>query len=170
MLSLAYTCRLVALILFLPVIVDAQEQAPECSSAFDWARNSKGQSPCVVARYLASQCSATGYTIPPLETPADLYGGPNLHAANTSCVCSTVYYALLTACASCQQGNSPTWTTYTTNCTEGVILGFMQPVPPATDIPQWAYRNLTQDRFNVTAAKIATSESRFCNFPKGLHE
>ena len=64
--------------------------------------NSHGQSPCVVASYLWSACD---------DNPTDTY------IANMPCECSTVYYAIYSACKICQddQVNEP-WRAWKLNC------------------------------------------------------
>lgn len=83
--------------------------------------NSIQQSPCEVAADLAGICTHgelrhdsftrllsrpmvhtnLGFNIPPLVSPNAFYLGPTA-GASTDCVCSTVYYSLLSACALCQ--------------------------------------------------------------------
>ena len=86
-----------------------------CSQTF----NSRNQSPCEVATIVGGLCVDTGCKLymhtmrssnlwaidatnplPPNAT-AWHYGGPSVAEA-TSCVCSSVYYSMLSACGLCQ--------------------------------------------------------------------
>jgi hypothetical protein len=89
------------------------------------ADNSKGQSPCLVAAYLASVCddgctqfalkaeavasrNFTVFLVPALPNELSSYQGPTVAQAN-QCGCSSVFYSLLSACAECQSGKILTY-------------------------------------------------------------
>ncbi|KIK71605.1 hypothetical protein GYMLUDRAFT_33783 [Collybiopsis luxurians FD-317 M1] len=139
-----------------PVRCDPNLNVPACSSQFNygWSVNSKNQSPCQVAGYLASVCTSdNSWTIPSI-VPSQFYELPQSQAVN--CTCSSVYYSTLSACAACQGGIVQPWGTWATNCTPSVFDGFYPyPIPPGTAVPHWAYQLYTNnDTFNATVAQL----------------
>ena len=107
--------------------VNAQPGLPgTCLPGFNWVRwqlkrswikfmtwvlksfNSLGQSPCVIATALADICpTSSGYTYGPL-LPGWHWYGPS-QSNNNSCLCSTVLYSIMCACAYCQNGGCLEW-------------------------------------------------------------
>ncbi|KAG1877992.1 hypothetical protein DFJ58DRAFT_909624 [Suillus subalutaceus] len=102
----------------------AQMSTVTCLSSFGWMNNSLGQDPCFVAAYLQSACEAT--TIDPLP-PGYIYAAPSAALANP-CVCSTVTYSMLSACADCQNA---TYLKYPIN------------IPTGIKVPNWAYLSVS---------------------------
>ncbi|KAF8911957.1 hypothetical protein CPB84DRAFT_1841675 [Gymnopilus junonius] len=139
----------------LPQYVAAQNTTKAvCQLGFNWAFNSLGQSPCDIASALGGVCVGTPLTLLPLK-PGFEYLGPDPSDAN-SCRCSTVYYSLLSACATCQNADFITWNLYKTNCTVVYDEVFSNPLPPNVPIPHYAYGDVvTPGTFNVTFAETA---------------
>ncbi|KAF9262805.1 hypothetical protein L218DRAFT_959949 [Marasmius fiardii PR-910] len=137
-----------------PSIGRAQQSSiAKCNPAagYDWAFNSKNQSPCDVASFLGGAClNGILFGVPPLNA-TQIYQGPTLANAN-QCRCNTVFYSLLSACAGCQGARYLTWTSYSTNCSSSeenapVIIPF------GTAVPSWAYINVNPNGFDPVAAR-----------------
>ncbi|KAJ7905709.1 hypothetical protein B0H14DRAFT_22147 [Mycena olivaceomarginata] len=125
-----------------------------CSPSFAWAANSKGQSPCLVAAYLASVCDDGLFLVPALANNLSYYQGPTVAQAN-SCGCSSVFYSLLSACADCQSGIVLRWSSFKANCNTVYVPIFPDNIPSGTAVPHWAYQNVTvEDGFNSTLAQM----------------
>ncbi|KAK7460673.1 hypothetical protein VKT23_009388 [Stygiomarasmius scandens] len=81
-----------------------------------------------------------GYTIPPIGQDASGYDGPG---EDKPCICSTVFFSLVTVCSYCQGGDMVTWPEFVVNCTTTVenALPSPIPIPPGSDfaIPHWAF-------------------------------
>lgn len=122
-----------------------------CTEA-QWTFNSANQSPCVVGSALAGTCVGGDFTLVDLEE-GFVYLGPTAAAA-TPCRCSSVYYSMLSACATCQGEDFVRWGSYSANC-ETVYSGvFPRPLPQGLLVPSWAYLNVeTEDTFNITTAR-----------------
>ncbi|KAI0318817.1 hypothetical protein OF83DRAFT_893521 [Amylostereum chailletii] len=155
------TTRAIALpFLAFAASVVAQLGAPSCQSSFEWAFNSLGQSPCLVAAYAESVCNSGQFTIPSLDVGSH-YTGPNGNATDPAdagdlCKCNTVAYSLISACAACQNATWIQWSTWAFNCT-GVAPDAVYPetIPTGTRFPHWAYLPVTgTDIFNVTTAQL----------------
>ncbi|KAJ7709713.1 hypothetical protein B0H17DRAFT_1028862 [Mycena rosella] len=135
-------------------IAAGQSTNATCSSSFQWAFNSLGQSPCLVAAYLGAVCDDGLFLVPGLTDDTSFYQGPTVAQAN-KCGCSSVFYSLLSACAECQSGKVLTWSTFDTNCTTVYPQIFDSNIPSGTAVPHWAYQNVTaDDGFNVTLAQM----------------
>ncbi|KAB5590035.1 hypothetical protein CTheo_6530 [Ceratobasidium theobromae] len=117
----------------------AQQTNVTCDGAFDWAKNSKGQSPCLVAAYLQGACYPDRHWNVTSLSPGTEYLAPSGNAA-TGCACSSPVYQLLSACAACQGQSYLSWGQWTTNCPPARISNgsFPLQVPTDTAIPQWA--------------------------------
>lgn len=92
---------------------------------YDQLYNSRGQSPCLVASYLGGVCNEGGKSHILLcykcyiqnDTDFDVsallrghfYQGPASTQANNSCMCSSVFYSLIAACAICQNSTVVSW-------------------------------------------------------------
>jgi len=126
-----------------------------------YRRTILGQSPCTVFAYLQGQCTSGVSHVPPL-LPGQYYTGPNATQSDNQCLCNSVVYSLISACASCQQGSYLPWSKWTIVC-KAVYLNVLPiSIPPETDVPRWAYTldPETSDSFNVTAARnLATSNT-----------
>ncbi|KAH9928437.1 uncharacterized protein BXZ73DRAFT_102278 [Epithele typhae] len=138
-----------------------------CSSDFDWMKNSKGQSPCLVTAWLWSPCFFPESFVPALA-PDDLYGGPVSTAESDLCECNTVAFSTVAACGICQgrgDGVVP-WSAYDKFCTEtAAVSTYPYTVPSGTEIPAWAFQDVTESNvFNVTKAKaVAASDAAVPN-------
>ncbi|KAH9980992.1 hypothetical protein BGW80DRAFT_1441597 [Lactifluus volemus] len=134
----------------------AQITAPNCTgTAFPWMSNSLGQSPCLVAAYLAAVCNNGAFDIPPLF-PGNSYRGPDGQDETDLCKCNTVVFNLISACDACQ--GSP-WTTYSEwsyNCTIKAPEGtYPKGVPVGVRVPKWAYHNpVPSDSWNIASVKL----------------
>ncbi|KAH9853901.1 hypothetical protein C2E23DRAFT_100523 [Lenzites betulinus] len=143
----------------------AQTTSAVCLNGYTWMDNSLGQSPCVVASYLLSPCSGgSGSFVVKLSDPTHFYSydnpGPN---GLVPCVCNTVLYAMLYACAACQGAEAAIkpWGPFSANCTQSVptINFYPEDVPAGTSVPAWAYLDVTvTGRLDINKAEqIASS-------------
>ncbi|PBK96957.1 hypothetical protein ARMGADRAFT_721270 [Armillaria gallica] len=133
------------LIQLVPLVV-SQVSPVVCNTSIDsrWSFNSLNQSPCTVAAYLGGVCNSGNFTVTPLSN-GELYSGPTLEQANV-CRCSSVFYSLVSACASCQGNIYERWSLFNRNCTDGqnVPVGeFNEDIPEQTAVPHWAYQNVS---------------------------
>ncbi|EJT99086.1 hypothetical protein DACRYDRAFT_118358 [Dacryopinax primogenitus] len=110
-----------------------------CASTYDWMSNAEGQSPCLVAAGLQGVCNNNKWFIPSLPSGTH-YVGPTSPSLGTLCICNTVVYNLVSACAACQGGEWVAWADWTSNCSVSVMTrgSFPGPVPGGTSIPAWA--------------------------------
>ncbi|EGN95741.1 hypothetical protein SERLA73DRAFT_186929 [Serpula lacrymans var. lacrymans S7.3] len=130
----------------------AQSSNVVCIPSFDWASNSRGQNPCLVAAYLQAACNDGQFTVNALPNGTH-YIGPDPTDVN-QCQCSTVTYSMLSACGACQNSTWISWSSWSTNCTTIFPQSFPTDIPSGTAVPNWAYLNvMASDDFNVTAAK-----------------
>ncbi|KIO27835.1 hypothetical protein M407DRAFT_232003 [Tulasnella calospora MUT 4182] len=99
--------------------------------------NALGQSPCLVAAYLAGVCNNGSWMILALDG-ADTYGAPSGELA-TPCECNTVFYNLIEACSGCQGGSINLWQYWIQSCPQTYIgKTFPYPIPAGTQVPTWA--------------------------------
>lgn len=144
------------LVQLVPLVV-SQVSPVVCNTSIDsrWSFNSLNQSPCTVAAYLGGVCNSGNFTVTPLSV-GQLYSGPTLDQANV-CRCSSVFYSLVSACASCQGNIYLRWSLFNLNCTDGqnVPVGeFNKDIPEQTAVPHWAYQNVSvADTFDEQKAK-----------------
>jgi len=113
-----------------------------CLPGFEWAFNSLGQSPCVVAGYLASQCYGKPWTVDPIPPGQGPYNPPGTTSAASLCRCNAIDYNLVSACSACQTGLIGTWQTWIQYCPSNLVtLGGKYPesVPAGTEIPTFAF-------------------------------
>ncbi|KAH7923491.1 hypothetical protein BV22DRAFT_581051 [Leucogyrophana mollusca] len=126
------------------------------SANYGWASNSLGQDPCAVANALFSTnpppCNNT-ISFGPLAS-GGVYPAPTLTDA-TNCLCNTVIYSLVSACADCQDEVPLVWTTWTDDCPEDITLYYQWPtwIASNTGIPQWAYLPLVAYAWDPTQAQ-----------------
>ncbi|KAI0341920.1 hypothetical protein BDW22DRAFT_218707 [Trametopsis cervina] len=152
--TLAWLSAPPALLAVLVARVAAQTSSAVCMPAFGWMNNSKGQTPCLVAAYLASACDTPSVvdTVDAL-VPGNEYELPPGPIA-TVCRCNTVYYSAISACAACQNGSYVTWTTWKEACVSSIVDQFPKDIPQDTAVPAWAFLDVTtSNRFNLTAAE-----------------
>ncbi|CAE6477741.1 unnamed protein product [Rhizoctonia solani] len=128
--------------------VVAQQTNATCDKSFDWAKNSKGQSPCLVAAYLQGQCYPNKqWNVTSLPSGAQYIAPTNQEV--TGCACSSPVYSLLSACAACQGGTYATWGQWTAGCSSGLINNGSFPfqVPADTALPQWALKSIAPNSY-----------------------
>ncbi|KAI0637692.1 hypothetical protein C8Q77DRAFT_382912 [Trametes polyzona] len=150
---------------FLGVFADPTTNAT-CFPSYAWMNNEKGQSPCLVAAYLLSPCSpsAAGATVPALNGSRSLYNFAGTVLDSTPCVCSTVTFSMLYACATCQGAEMAIIPYYITseNCTSRWLYSqdYPKPISPQTSVPAWAYEAFDQQtgRLDIYNAKSIASE------------
>lgn len=134
---------------------------PPCTqtdSAFVDLSNSLGQSPCYVATALANACSPSGTALvfPPLNSSHPFYGGVSVGSSSNPCLCSTVFYSMISACSLCQTSSSLDWSSYSINCNNISFSSFPLPIPQQTSVPHYAYLDVkASNDFNLTAALLA---------------
>ncbi|KAJ7058722.1 hypothetical protein C8F01DRAFT_1302670 [Mycena amicta] len=140
-------------------IRSVQTQA-RCEPTFDWADNSIGATPCLLAAYVWGACFTGTWDVPAL-TEGNQYTNPNATTANL-CTCSWAAYNLLSACTSCQGIDSgvQTWAGYTTDC-QNYLTNVYFPsnieLPANILIPYWAGTNAStwdSGKFNVPQAQL----------------
>lgn len=119
-----------------------------------WTFNSKAQSPCVVATALERVCNPTAaISMVPLRVNYH-YPGPR-KSTETPCICSSVYYSLVCACAACQTRRALKWTPFTENCSSVNTGRFPQSLPQGYPVPHWAYQDVVgQDGWSRTNAQL----------------
>jgi hypothetical protein len=103
------------------------------------AKNSFGQSPCLVAAILvaAPTCFDDAYNIMPLDN-GSTYASTG---EALPCTCNDVVYSLFSACADCQGESWSTFKDFTTGCNK-TYTDYQGNVPPSTTIPGWAEINI----------------------------
>ncbi|KIL68696.1 hypothetical protein M378DRAFT_8165 [Amanita muscaria Koide BX008] len=135
-------------------IIAAQSEANCTDTQYNWMFNSVGLSPCHVAEQLVEPCSPQGIIIPSLPA-GDEYFGP-LTSQNNTCICTSIYYSLLSACGACQAGSWVSWQRFTTNCTSVWLTVYPNPIPASVKVPHWAYLDVSiAGTFNVLTAENA---------------
>ncbi|KAF8339328.1 hypothetical protein F5887DRAFT_919755 [Amanita rubescens] len=82
------------------------------------------------------------------------YGGPSNGTSN--CTCNTVTYSVLCACGYCQDGGCVSWSDFTQNCSQTFLKKYPETIPNEINVPHWAYLDILDDNFNVTAAASAS--------------
>jgi len=145
----------------LPLVINVAAQSSnvtQCIPAYSWAMNSKQQTPCLVAAYLEGVCTSQPFNVDPLP-PGTHYLGPNSSNANP-CICSTVAYSLVSACGGCQNRTFTSWGNWSLYCTSTEIATFPEAIPSGTDVPVWAYLDVTTF-VNETFDPVAAQESLF---------
>ncbi|KAF8523980.1 hypothetical protein JB92DRAFT_3140622 [Gautieria morchelliformis] len=113
-----------------------------CTTA-QWTFNDKGQSPCLVAATLESPCTGGSLNVPPLS-PGKGYSGPLSGMSNT-CICSSVTYSMISACAACQGASFFGWNMWIANCltSDISISSYPLPISSSISVPTWAYINVS---------------------------
>ncbi|KAH7344110.1 hypothetical protein B0J17DRAFT_625677 [Rhizoctonia solani] len=141
-----------ALALFVAPVIAVPWTNATCSPQH-WSGNSRGQSPCLVAAYLAAQCTTDNtFGVTALED-----GGPYgfVAAAASNCLCNSVVWNLLSACAICQGEVSGSWGQWTASCPTALTNTgvYPLPLPAGVAVPSWAYYDFTTSgTFNATIA------------------
>ncbi|KIM86564.1 hypothetical protein PILCRDRAFT_4486 [Piloderma croceum F 1598] len=109
-----------------------------CQPSYSWMSNSLGQNPCLVTAYVEGVCNNGQWNVPKLPL-GEVYLPPNAAQSTNPCLCSTVSYSLLAACSICQGLDFLRWSYYSSNCTGPLLGKFVEPIPPQTAVPAWAY-------------------------------
>ncbi|KAJ1308266.1 hypothetical protein OPQ81_003981 [Rhizoctonia solani] len=126
-----------------------------------WSFNTQGQSPCLIAAYLGAQCT-TDNTFRVYSLSGD---GPYSFAAAaaSNCLCNSVVWNLISACALCQKASAGSWGQWVASCPNNLInVGkYPIPLPPNVAVPAWAYYDFTAaGAFNpITASQLTGRES-----------
>ncbi|KAH9854221.1 hypothetical protein C2E23DRAFT_88156 [Lenzites betulinus] len=123
--------------------VVAQSTNAPCKNNSDtiWSYNSIGQTPCLMAAYIQGACQPDGkWVVQALPDVSFRYNGPDSSAAN-ECTCSSIAYALSSACGFCQGAGWPEWSQWTANCAASDVHNgsYPHPIPAGTAIPDWAF-------------------------------
>ncbi|KAI1784553.1 hypothetical protein LXA43DRAFT_1101280 [Ganoderma leucocontextum] len=114
----------------------AQNTSVSCSSTYDWMRNSKSQSPCLIAAWLQYSCVGAYEVGPPIY-----YLGPTNGTAQP--------WAGL--------GGIPPWPSFSQHCPSVAAQQYPEAIPNGTLIPSWAYLPLLNNTFDVKAAQYIAS-------------
>ncbi|KAJ7581077.1 hypothetical protein C8J56DRAFT_1101718 [Mycena floridula] len=136
----------------------------QCNSTagFQWSYNQYGHDPCTIGSYVGGVCETNGvFNIPALAEDT-VYTSPLKTDADNRCICSTVYYSLLSLCAACQLKSYSSWSHFSTNCT---LVYLMVDVPPFTAIPNWAYQNVTVKLQSMMLSRLTTKMRPQANDP-----
>ncbi|KAH7098574.1 hypothetical protein BKA62DRAFT_712749 [Auriculariales sp. MPI-PUGE-AT-0066] len=137
-----------------------QRTNASCLPQYDWMFNTLDQSPCQVASWLAGACIDDVFNIDSLQ-PGKHYIGPATTQLSSPCVCSSVEYALVSACGMCQgESSTQKWSTWIKNCTAGDTMsnGYNHEIPSGTRVPAWAYIDIPMaDMLDLNAAQSIAS-------------
>ncbi|KAF8514193.1 hypothetical protein BU17DRAFT_68439 [Hysterangium stoloniferum] len=121
----------------------------------EWTFNKDNLSPCRVASALLAACNGSTWIVNPLG-PNQMYTGDG----SNKCICSTVPYCLLSACAACQGDRFITWSEWSQSCTASDITISQFPIPVVISIPIWAYLDVTiSNVWNSTEAQAVHNSS-----------
>ncbi|THH04401.1 hypothetical protein EW145_g5539 [Phellinidium pouzarii] len=84
--------------------------------------------------------------------PGRFYVGPPADSARP-CECSTVMYAVMSACGACQNASEIlSWDSWSASCLSVYITVFPEDIPRDTAVPGWAYENNTVTNFDPQTA------------------
>jgi len=145
-------------------VAQSSQPLAQCTnSTYDWTFNSLGQSPCAITAILGGVCNEGRFNVPPLPGPNFNYVGPGLGNDN-ACLCSSVFYSLLSACSLCQSARYYRWLAYTTNCSVSYPGVFPFDIPTSTKVPHWAYLDVVRDDgFSPEVAQAALGGAESTN-------
>ncbi|KAF5315963.1 hypothetical protein D9611_004847 [Ephemerocybe angulata] len=127
-----------------------------CIAGASWLVNSKGQTPCLLASYLESTCTVMQVNAIPEGTH---YLGPQSPEEANACLCNSIVYSLVSGCAACQGRRWASWPQWITNCSSTTGNPFPNAIPPAAQLPEWAFMDVMNqaDRsWNATLAQSLT--------------
>ncbi|GJJ15606.1 hypothetical protein Clacol_009884 [Clathrus columnatus] len=101
-----------------------------------------------IASALAQACAPDLPQIPPL-LPGNAYSGPADPDQSDQCICSSVTYSMVAACAYCQNGLFRNWAgdnSWSQNCTPRDLSVGSYPltIPTNFSVPIWAYLNVSR--------------------------
>ncbi|KAN0140940.1 hypothetical protein V8E53_001384 [Lactarius tabidus] len=139
----------------------ADFSGPACTdSSMTWSFNSLQQNPCLVGAYLEAVCyDTTDFHFIPLR-PDQGYLGPQSDQAGDLCLCNSVIYSLVSACAACQGAQWFSYNYWVTNCTNVAYPGvFPEPIPKGTRVPKWAYLDSFVDSPTGNSWNLAAAEA-----------
>jgi len=75
------------------------------------------------------------------------------------CMCSTVGYSLMSACAACQGASWLPWLNFTINCSKTEPPSeFPYPIPAGIRVPQWALFDVTNENDWNVSTSIVTGD------------
>ncbi|KAH9941815.1 uncharacterized protein BXZ73DRAFT_74996 [Epithele typhae] len=140
---------------------NAQGTDAVCLTGFAWMDNSLGQSPCLMTSYLYTPCYGnTGSNITALHS-GFVYTGATSPATGTDCVCSTVTFSVLAACAACQGFGLAIdpWPKYSNFCTNSFIEKYPFDIPTGTAIPAWAFMDIPNTANGTLDLALAEKEA-----------
>ncbi|KAI0374881.1 hypothetical protein BV20DRAFT_986825 [Pilatotrama ljubarskyi] len=112
------TRRLVVVSFVAAGVMSGQSTNAECrnNSGTAWWFNSLGQSPCLMAAYMQGACQPDGSAmVQALPDATFNYNGPSTETTDV-CMCSSIAYALFSACGFCQGSGWPEWSQWTQYC------------------------------------------------------
>jgi len=146
------------LLAVLPGVAWAQTTDVTCQLQWASLDNSLGQNPCLVSAFLMQPCSRINVTVHAITTGQTYDAIPDV---GPICLCSTVSYSAISACAMCQGGSWPSWSTWANNCVETFNQRYsFANIPAGTSVPPWAFLDVeTNDEFNPLAVEKAISSS-----------
>ncbi|KAH9853889.1 hypothetical protein C2E23DRAFT_902766 [Lenzites betulinus] len=131
----------------------SQNTTASCQSGYEWMNNALGQSPCAVSSWLLKPCSSSnGGFIAGLADPYSYYS----FDPPTPCICNSVFFDTLYACATCQGAEIgiKTWDDFSADCNQTSLSAYPEDVPDGTSIPAWAYIDPTViGRLDLPGAK-----------------
>ncbi|TBU52375.1 hypothetical protein BD310DRAFT_940415 [Dichomitus squalens] len=133
-------------------------------SDYAWMMNNQGDDPCHLVVLFGEWCysGADLQFLVWLGSQNINHGPPDF--CSSPCVCSTMGYSLISACAICQGLPSvmDPWLSYSHECQATYITSYPAGMPSATKsaIPNWAYLPLSSDgRFDALAAESLATQS-----------
>ncbi|TFK93365.1 hypothetical protein K466DRAFT_649975 [Polyporus arcularius HHB13444] len=137
-------------------LVRSQNTTATCVAGYEWTFNSLGQSPCLITAYLWEPCYALSQDIVAKLDEGFVYQGPVSPSSSNKCLCNTVSYSTLAACAVCQGRGLAiySWPQYRTNCSAVDEDAYPFSIAGGTAVPAWAYLDVVKNgSFNVVAAQ-----------------
>ncbi|KAH7917959.1 hypothetical protein BV22DRAFT_922451 [Leucogyrophana mollusca] len=142
----------------------SQSTSTTCLAAtgYQWADNTIGQDPCIVAHDLFATtpppCNDNDVLFPPI-TAGQYYPAPGGDGDANSCLCNTVIYSLVSACGLCQNATFLYWSQWIADCPVNAAVYQQWPasIPSTTEIPLWAYMPLVNNSWDGPQAKANAS-------------
>ncbi|KZP19553.1 hypothetical protein FIBSPDRAFT_955430 [Athelia psychrophila] len=129
-----------------------------CTQDQSWSYNDLKQSPCQISAFLGAACNHGQWNIQPLPS-GFTYSGPEGSTVNP-CQCSTVTYAMTSACAACQNGTWLSWSAWSSSCTTVYPSIYTEAINLTTSIPGWAYGDfISPGTFEVAQASANITAS-----------
>ncbi|KAH7098580.1 hypothetical protein BKA62DRAFT_364787 [Auriculariales sp. MPI-PUGE-AT-0066] len=143
-------------LLLLALTARAQQTTVSCTGDLAWTWNDRNQSPCLVGAYLLGSCLSDPTSV---NITSDVVAWrPGYGYTVNLCSCSTVTYALMSACAICAGTDQiMQWTTWRDVCPQEMISLMSIPfdVPSGTALPLWSLQNV--ERSNYFDPEVASN-------------